>query len=169
MTDCHDKLSLSCQWLSAESKLIYVPVLLLLWSLRFLTADRQERPCLKHTADRLTSDLSHSLQLRLLQLSAHQGIMNDSEWWNRRSLCSSGPCLKKPKCGPPRHREHYLLKTFGQTKQCIHHQSHESDLTSGWAVKQMTVKVENRWDHQWIPPRSQICTDSMPIYIRAMV
>lgn len=121
MTDCHYKLSLSCQWLSAESILIYVPVLLLLWSLCFLQQTvRKIRPFKTHGWPTQIWCIS-SPQLSLLQLLVRKGIMNDSEWWNRRSQQSSAPCFKKHKRGPSMRWEHYLLKACRQTKQHLRH------------------------------------------------
>lgn len=144
MTDCHDKLSL-CYWLSAESILIYVPVLLPLWSSCFLQLTVKKRGAVKtHGWPTQIRSIS-STQPSLLQLFARKRIMNDSEWWNRRSLQSSHSCFKKPKCGPSMHQEHYLLKTC-RLNSAFNTQRH-SDLTRGW---------EDRWDHSRQPKHVNI-------------
>ena len=90
--NCRDKLSFSCQCLLTESVLIYCskffyfdPCVSYSWLSR-------GEALLKHTADRLISCSRRSL----LPLFAQEGIMNDSEWWNGRSLQSSDFNIEGP-------------------------------------------------------------------------
>lgn len=134
MIACHDELSLHSLVIDfLQSTLIYVPVLLQLWSLCILQwTVKKTGPVKTHGWLAQISTIS-SLQQSLVQLFVHKRIMNDSAWWMEG--CGKVQILVSKRW--PINWEHYLLKT--QTKQSINHQNNQPGLTSGWVMRQMTI------------------------------